>query len=82
MVCVSLAGLRDALLISQVATLPENFDTPMFWTEEDLKELDGTAVVGRSPFQCVAYPSLTCEGQTKSVDRRQSATTTKKWPPP
>ncbi|KAM5530522.1 hypothetical protein V8D89_015799 [Ganoderma adspersum] len=30
-----------------LATLPEKFDTPMFWTEEDLKELQGTAVVDK-----------------------------------
>ncbi|PFH49761.1 hypothetical protein AMATHDRAFT_146943 [Amanita thiersii Skay4041] len=28
-----------------LATLPTRFDTPMFWTEEDLLELQGTSVV-------------------------------------
>ncbi|KZT10912.1 SET domain-containing protein [Laetiporus sulphureus 93-53] len=28
-------------------TLPSNFDTPMFWCEEDLRELRGTAVVDK-----------------------------------
>ncbi|KAF9067729.1 hypothetical protein BDP27DRAFT_1225377 [Rhodocollybia butyracea] len=30
-----------------LATLPKNFDTPMFWNDTDLKELEGTAVVGK-----------------------------------
>ena len=28
-------------------TLPTTFDTPMFWSAEELEELQGTAVVGR-----------------------------------
>ena len=32
----------------RAAVLPERFDTPMFWDKEDLKELQGTAVVGLS----------------------------------
>ncbi|KAI0759853.1 SET domain-containing protein [Trametes elegans] len=30
-----------------LATLPNQFDTPMFWGDEDLKELQGTAVVDK-----------------------------------
>ncbi|KAH9929577.1 SET domain-containing protein [Epithele typhae] len=30
-----------------LAALPQTFDTPMFWPEEDLKELQGTAVVDK-----------------------------------
>ncbi|OSD07030.1 SET domain-containing protein [Trametes coccinea BRFM310] len=30
-----------------LAALPSRFDTPMFWGEEDLKELQGTAVVDK-----------------------------------
>ena len=30
------------------ASLPYSFNTPMFWSESDLKELEGTAVVGPS----------------------------------
>jgi SET domain-containing protein 6 len=26
--------------------VPKKFDTPMFWDEDDLAELEGTAVVG------------------------------------
>ena len=33
--------------------MPNKFDTPMFWYEDDLAELKGTAVVGL--FRC--YPS-------------------------
>lgn len=29
-------------------TLPTTFDTPMFWSAEELEELQGTSVVGRS----------------------------------
>lgn len=28
------------------ASLPSQFDTPMFWSEEELAELKGTSVVG------------------------------------
>ena len=28
------------------AILPKSFDTPMFWSESELEELKGTAVVG------------------------------------
>ena len=31
------------------AILPSAFDTPMFWEENDIAELKGTAVVGVSP---------------------------------
>ncbi len=34
----------------------------MFWAEEDLKELQGTAVVGLSPLQSFAHPGLTGDG--------------------
>ncbi|TFK85823.1 SET domain-containing protein [Polyporus arcularius HHB13444] len=30
-----------------LSVLPEKFDTPMFWEEDDLKELQGTAVVDK-----------------------------------
>ncbi|KAI0694983.1 SET domain-containing protein [Cerioporus squamosus] len=30
-----------------LSVLPEKFDTPMFWQEDDLKELQGTAVVDK-----------------------------------
>lgn len=30
------------------ASLPTQFDTPMFWSDEELQELQGTAVVGLS----------------------------------
>lgn len=32
------------------ASLPIAFDTPMFWSSEDLEQLRGTAVLGRSPY--------------------------------
>jgi SET domain-containing protein 6 len=45
-----MAGLpqyRSLLPISDPDILPERFDTPMFWNEEELKELKGTEVVSR-----------------------------------
>lgn len=30
-------------------TLPERFDTPMFWTEEDMKWLEGTDLISKQP---------------------------------
>ncbi|KAG6873529.1 hypothetical protein C0995_014399 [Termitomyces sp. Mi166 len=35
----------DSKWSEYLATLPTQFDTPMFWNETDLKELDGTSVV-------------------------------------
>lgn len=35
------------------ASLPIVFDTPMFWSSEDLEQLRGTAILGRSPSQTV-----------------------------
>jgi hypothetical protein len=32
------------------ASLPITFDTPMFWSSEDLEQLRGTAILGRSPY--------------------------------
>ncbi|KAI8968075.1 SET domain-containing protein [Trametes punicea] len=37
----------DSKWSGYLATLPTKFDTPMFWDEEDLKELQGTAVVDK-----------------------------------
>jgi len=33
--------------------MPDKFDNPMFWDEEDLVELKGTAVVAGSPCSLV-----------------------------
>lgn len=33
-------------LTAVIDTLPNQFDTPMFWSEDDLAELKGTSVVG------------------------------------
>ncbi|PIL36034.1 transcription factor [Ganoderma sinense ZZ0214-1] len=37
----------DSKWSGYLAALPNEFDTPMFWAEEDLKELQGTAVVDK-----------------------------------
>ncbi|KAG6920153.1 hypothetical protein DXG01_004919 [Tephrocybe rancida] len=37
----------DSKWSEYLAILPTNFDTPMFWDESDLKELDGTSVVDK-----------------------------------
>lgn len=45
-----MAGLpqyRSLLPISDSDILPEWFDTPMFWNEEELKALKGTEVISR-----------------------------------
>lgn len=39
---------RMKLLTKASAILPKTFDTPMFWTEKEIEELKGTAVVGVS----------------------------------
>lgn len=37
----------DSSPLIQVDVLPKEFDTPMFWIEEELRELKGTEVVSR-----------------------------------
>jgi N-lysine methyltransferase SETD6 len=39
------------------ALLPITFDTPMFWSSEDLEQLKGTAVLGRSIRHTIAPES-------------------------
>jgi len=36
-----------SLPLMLVETLPRQFTTPMFWSEEDLRELEGTAIFGK-----------------------------------
>lgn len=55
-------------LTTVIDILPNKFDTPMFWSEDDLAELKGTSVVGlfkriillRSPLSTIR--SKTWEG--------------------
>lgn len=47
-----------------VAILPKMFDTPMFWNESELRELDGTAVVGTSSMRRISTYPLTL-GRTR-----------------
>ena len=58
------------------AALPETFDTPMFWGEEDLAELRGTAVVGPSLCVYAVYirADQSCVVQTKLEGAMRSAT--------
>jgi SET domain-containing protein 6 len=45
------SGHRQLFLTDDpLATLPTDFDTPMFWSEDELEELKGTAVVGPSAY--------------------------------
>jgi len=37
---------RLFFLTQYTASLPTQFDTPIFWSDEELQELQGTAVVG------------------------------------
>jgi N-lysine methyltransferase SETD6 len=39
--------VADSAVLSEIDVLPKEFDTPMFWTDEELKELKGTEVVSR-----------------------------------
>jgi hypothetical protein len=39
--------MLDFVWFDMAASLPKEFDTPMFWSREDVEELRGTAVVGR-----------------------------------
>lgn len=49
-ICVFLliAKVSERSLIECKATLPSTFDTPMFWTADELEELKGTSLVGLS----------------------------------
>ena len=49
-------------------TLPSAFDTPMFWDDHDLQELQGTAVVGRSSH----FPPFVCQTNTFGRQNRES----------
>jgi hypothetical protein len=65
---------------SYLETLPTSFDTPMFWADEELAELRGTAVVGpvvfcRTLLSADVSVSLV---QTRLVAFKQRKTTTKK----
>ena len=42
----------NALIMGQIGILPSHFDTPMFWNDEDLQELQGTSVVGLCSVMC------------------------------
>ena len=39
--------VTDSAALTGIDVLPKEFDTPMFWTDEELKELKGTEVVSR-----------------------------------
>ena len=47
--CVPSANAWPPIEPTIKASLPITFDTPMFWSHEDLEQLQGTAVLGRSP---------------------------------
>ena len=52
---------------SGTAALPEQFDTPMFWPEDDIKELQGTAVVGLSLH--ILWTSVCQSYSSRSTDK-------------
>ena len=64
------------LKLKSAGSLPKTFDTPMFWEEEDLKELQGTAVVGLSLRVFPACDRSECHVQTKLGGTMPSETTT------
>lgn len=58
--------------IIRTATLPSKFDTPMFWDQEDLKELQGTAVVGACAIPCpVTSGDMISYRQNRESGRRE-----------
>ena len=44
--CSSTSGSQLLIMWIFAAVLPTSFDTPMFWSEDELQELTGTSVVG------------------------------------
>jgi len=65
---------------SSQASLPSHFDTPMFWSDEELAELRGTSVIGTGPHDrllriIVLMPNL----QIKSASPMRRAIITIKW---
>ena len=59
-----------------LAALPEKFDTPMFWEKDEIKELQGTAVVGLSITPAVQPSNPTHYPQTRLGETMLSVTTT------
>lgn len=62
------------------ASLPSHFDTPMFWSDEELAELRGTSVIGTSSHGrllriIVLMPNL----QKKSASPTRRAIITINW---
>ena len=45
-------GIMDFNQYNQSDVLPKEFSTPMFWSSDDIKELEGTDIVGK-PITCV-----------------------------
>ena len=62
--CVwSLYSLRSSERILTAASLPKSFDTPMFWSQEQLKSLQGTDIEGVSSIQAL-YKGGPADSQT------------------
>lgn len=38
----------DSTIYNLSDVLPKDFSTPMFWSSDDIKELEGTDIVGKS----------------------------------
>lgn len=54
LVSITWIGIGKRLNICLVSdVLPKEFSTPMFWSLDDIKELEGTDIVGKST-TCVA----------------------------
>ena len=64
--------VSNSLFILLQAVLPEKFDTPMFWEEDDLRELEGTAVVGLSLRPWFARIFLSILSRQNRKDRRRA----------
>ena len=47
--CAYSTDARRAVQPTIKASLPIAFDTPMFWSVEDLEQLRGTGILGPSP---------------------------------
>jgi hypothetical protein len=55
--------------------LPKHFDTPMFWSDAELAELKGTAIVGELPRHTRIWHLLTLRSQRRSARKRRTRRT-------
>lgn len=78
-VLMSCTCLHDSVLTRLVESMPSTFSTPMFWNEQEIEELEGTAVVGLSPSMRLLVTELSSDllrRQDRQTGRREGLSRT------